>query len=171
MRKYIFAVGFLIGVWLLIPVDAQAATAQTYVTPHYCYYSPYPTWIDECMGVEDHTKETQKTSQDRWSFRSSLPSKAPDPTLSELPFWYARVTRKNAPLFTSLEAAIAGQPVYRTMETGFNYITYIDLVRVEGKRYFMISPGIWLPGDGVSPVATPKFQSLEFTQTPKNDFG
>jgi lipoprotein-anchoring transpeptidase ErfK/SrfK len=100
-----------------------------------------------------------------------LPIRKPDPALSDLPYYYARVTRENAPLFTSLEAAIAGKPVYRTLETGFDYVTYISLERVNGKRYFMIAPGVWLPGDGVSPVATPTFQSLELTRTPRNDFG
>jgi hypothetical protein len=57
------------------------------------------------------------------------------------------------------------------METCFDNVTDFDLVRVDGKRYFMISPGMWLPEDGVSPIATPTFQSLELGQTPKNDFG
>lgn len=101
----------------------------------------------------------------------SLPARQPDPELSLLPRFYMRVYRENAPLFTSLEAAIAGDPVYRTLETGFDFVTYIDYAVVDGKRYYMIAPGIWLPGKGVSRIATPTFQSLEFWRTPRNDFG
>jgi lipoprotein-anchoring transpeptidase ErfK/SrfK len=100
-----------------------------------------------------------------------LPASQPDPALSQLPYYYLRVTRADAPLFTSLEAAVAGEPVYRTLETGFDYVTYIDYAEVDGKEYFMIAPGIWMQGTGMSPIATPSFQSLEFWETPGNDFG
>lgn len=60
------------------------------------------------------------------------------------PNTYLRVIRPDAPLFTSLEAAVAGEPVYRTLETGFDYVTYIDYAEVDGVRYYMIAPGIWM---------------------------
>ena len=171
MRTPIFAASLIVSMMFAVPEMAQTADAFSHSLPGYCYYIPYPISVDDCMVSGSHTKKKQEVLPDEDRFKFELPFKEPDPTLSDLPYWYARVTRKNAPLFTSLEAAIAGEPVYRTMETGFDYVTYIDLVRVDGKRHFMVSPGIWLAGDGVSPVATPSFQSLEFTDTPKNDFG
>ncbi len=102
---------------------------------------------------------------------SPLPANAPDPALSQLPYYYLRVSRENAPLFTSLDAAVAGEPVYRALETGFDYVTYIDYAEVDGKSYYMIAPGIWMQRNGLSPIATPTFQSLEFWATPQNDFG
>jgi hypothetical protein len=170
MRIQIIVASLVLGLFFAIPQPVRAANTIPHPIPPFCYYSPFPIWIDDCIGF-GRQATTPKTVPDQPNFQSILPSKEPDPSLSDLPYWYARVTRKNAPLFTSLEAAVAGKPVYRTMETGFDYVTYIDLVRVDGKRYFMISPGIWLPGNGVSPVATPTFQSLEFTETPENDFG
>lgn len=113
-----------------------------------------------------------KFSSEELAFSSdTLPAKQPDPALSELPYYYMRVTRENAPLFTSLEAAVAGEPVYRTLETGFDFVTYIDYAEVDGKGYYMIAPGIWMQRTGLSPIATPTFQSLEFSATPQHDFG
>jgi hypothetical protein len=167
--KILFAGIIITSILLTAPESARAVKIYPQSIPGYCYFSPWPTWRPECMLSEGH--DDSEIVSNEPDFESTLPSKEPDPTLSELPYWYARVTRKNAPLFTSLESAVAGKPVYSNIETGFDYVTYIDVARVEGNRYFMISPGIWLPGNGVSPVATPTFQSLEFTSTPKNDFG
>jgi hypothetical protein len=171
MKKIFYMASFMISILLVFTQSGRAAEIATHPVPPLCTSTQSPVEVENCVTFAHQGRKIWGTLQREPSKQSQFVFKEPDPTLSELPYWYAKVSRENAPLFTSLEAAIAGEPVYRRMETGFDYVTYIDLVRVDGKRYFMISPGIWLPGDGVSPIATPTFQSLEFSQTPKNDFG
>ncbi len=101
-----------------------------------------------------------------------LPAKTSDPGLASVPYHYARVVKENAPVFTSLEDAIRGEIVFRRIETGFDFVTYVDQAEVGGKRYFMIDQGIWMRGSDLSRIsATSSFQGLTFRETPKNAFG
>jgi lipoprotein-anchoring transpeptidase ErfK/SrfK len=95
-----------------------------------------------------------------------------DPSFAAVPFLYAQVTTPNAPIFASLDAAIQGEPVLRRIEAGFDFVTYIDAAEVDGKRYYMIDPGIWMRGKDLSRLgATGSFQGLVFSRTPKVPFG
>ena len=95
-----------------------------------------------------------------------------DPSYSLVPFFYAQVTRDNAPVFGSLDAAIQGSPVVKKIEPGFVYVTYIDAAEVDGSRYYMIDHGLWMRGADVSRVGVPQtFQGLLFSQTPDGQFG
>lgn len=172
MRRFFLFVPILVVILIFSPPqNVEAASSVSQGDGSVCIYRPNTIYLDDCLQVEAAIYQMRMDSQTGSVAISPLPSRPPDPALSNIPYYYARVMRENAPLFTSLDDAVAGQPVYRRLETGFDYITYIDLARVDGKRYFMIDPGVWLPGDGVSPVATPTFQGLEFTSTPRNDFG
>jgi hypothetical protein len=103
---------------------------------------------------------------------SPLPAKPPAPELASVPYHYARVVKENAPVFISLEDAIRGENVFRRIEPGFDFVTYIDQAEVDGKRYFMIDQGIWMRGSDLSRLsATSSFQGLVFRETPKNAFG
>jgi len=101
-----------------------------------------------------------------------LPATRPDLLLATVPFRYAQIISSDAPVFTSLEDAVRGDaPLYR-IETGFDFVTYIDQAEVNGKRYFMIAPGMWMRGGDLSRLsATSSFQGLIFRETPKNSFG
>lgn len=101
-----------------------------------------------------------------------LPAARPDPRLASVPYRYAQVVKGNAPVFNSLESAVQGEPVLYQIEAGFDFVTYIDQAEVNGKRYFMIAPGIWMRGSDLSRLsATSSFQGLVFRETPKNAFG
>ncbi len=167
MRKSFLWLGIffsIIGAWYPRPI--MAAENQNSFNRTIC--EPFENKIFQI----DCDPKILNGLENKLSISSSpLPANAPDPFLSQLPYYYLRVTRKNAPLFTSLDAAVAGEPVYRTLETGFDYVTYIDYAEVDGKSYYMIAPGIWMQRNGLSPIATPTFQSLEFWAAPKNDFG
>jgi hypothetical protein len=103
---------------------------------------------------------------------SPLPAKPPAPKLASVPYHYARVVKENAPVFISLEDAIRGENVFRRIEPGFDFVTYIDQAEVDGKRYFMIDQGIWMRGSDLSRISvTSSFQGLIFQETPKNAFG
>lgn len=172
MRRLILLVPILVVISIFaFPQKGKAADSAGQGDSSVCSYRPNTIYLDDCLSVEAAIHQMRMDSQISPVTISPLPSRLPDPALSNIPYYYARVTKEDAPLFTSLDDAVAGQPVYRRLETGFDYVTYIDVAQVDGKRYFMIDPGIWLPGDGVSPVATPTFQGMEFISTPNNDFG
>ena len=104
-----------------------------------------------------------------------IPAHAPDTGLAASPFFYGRVRYLNdkpAPMFNSLEAAVKGKPAYRHLEIGYSFISYEDVAVVEGKKFYMIAPGVWMTGAWVSGnVAVSEFQGLEFHGTPERPFG
>jgi len=101
-----------------------------------------------------------------------LSASAPDAGLTTLPFYYARVNTPDAPIFASLEDAVAGQPVLRTLEPGLVYVTYQDVQEVDGKNYYMIDIGLWMRRGDLTPnQAYSQFAGLEFHETPAHAFG
>ena len=101
-----------------------------------------------------------------------MPARRADAQLAVVPHLYARVTRDNAPIFGSLEAAAQGEPVLRVLEAGFDFVSYIDAAEVGGERFYMVDPGIWMRGRDLSRLgATGNFQGLIFEETPKVQFG
>jgi hypothetical protein len=95
-----------------------------------------------------------------------------DQTLTAVPYYYAQVTSDNAPVYSSLEDAVRGEPVLRRIEPGFDFVTYIDAAEVQGKRYYMIDPGIWMDGKDLSRIgATSSLQGVTFQRTPNVQFG
>lgn len=102
----------------------------------------------------------------------SYRGRQPDPGLASVPFHYARVTTENAPVYGSLEDAVERNNVLQRIETGFDFVTYIDRTEVEGKNYYMIAPGVWMTANDLSRIsATSSFQGLLFRETPKHGFG
>ncbi len=101
-----------------------------------------------------------------------LPARQPDPQLAIVPYHYARVVGENAPVFGSAEDAARGENILYRLETGFDFITYIELAEMNGERAFMIAPGVWMRGRDLSRIsATSSFQGLVFRETPRNAFG
>ena len=102
-----------------------------------------------------------------------LPTGDLESELIYLPYSYAKVTNQPAPVFISLENAIEGDIVKRYIEAGsHNFISYIDVREVEGKKYYMIAPGEWMTGNHLSVgVAYAQFMGLTLQATPKRDFG
>jgi hypothetical protein len=93
------------------------------------------------------------------------------------PYYYAKVTPENANqekmrIFNSLESAVEGKEPVRSIYPGFNYVSYIDLEFVDGRKYYRISPGEWVRGGELSGnvVVTP-FRGLELLGTPETRFG
>jgi hypothetical protein len=103
----------------------------------------------------------------------SLPIKAPDPSLTILPYTYGKVQTGPAPIFASLADAIEGKYPIRYLNTGFNYISYTDIQRDEkGRKYYRVGYNEWMRTEDVTGgLATSNFQGIEFIVTPKNRFG
>lgn len=101
-----------------------------------------------------------------------LPVRKPDQILTTVPYFYAQVITDNAPLFSSLDDAVRGKPILRRIEAGFDFVTYIDSSEVQGRRYYMVDPGIWMAGKDLSRIgATSSLQGVTFQRTPNLQFG
>ncbi|MCS7011446.1 MAG: L,D-transpeptidase [Anaerolineales bacterium] len=98
-----------------------------------------------------------------------LPAYPPDSSLNELPYQYFRVNKSGAPIFLSLQDAIANQP-WRRLEAGFLYVSYRSLVETEAGGFYLLRDGTYIPADG-SRTSIPIFQGLLFSATPRHAFG
>jgi hypothetical protein len=97
-----------------------------------------------------------------------LPLARLDPSLGQLPFSYIQSRNDNGtPLYTSLDDALKGQNAYRTVEPGFVYFSWIARDEGNNSVAYMIVPGVYVRGDGMSRLAAPSFRGLAFNRTPQ----
>ena len=157
---------FILGAILFIPQAALAGGEAP------CLPGIYAENSSDCMPVGPAQYLEEMAALGITFPLQPLPAGQPDPELGT-PFTnYARVTVPEAEIFVSLEEAIIGKNPFTTIETGFNYVSYIDLQIVEGKKYYMIAPGQWMRGGQLSGgVAPSTYGGLEFFSTPERDFG
>jgi lipoprotein-anchoring transpeptidase ErfK/SrfK len=122
--------------------------------------------MSDCL-VAGPTRVISEYAAKGWTFPPRpIPGRVPDRSLAQVPFAYAHVRNDFAPVFASLEAAADGAPVLRNLPLGFQYVTYIQTAEVDGKRYYMVDPGIWMRGEDLSRIATGSYQGLAFDRTP-----
>jgi len=103
--------------------------------------------------------------------QTDLPARKPDPNLSKLPIYIARVESGGAlPVYRSFDDAAAGAAPIRTIMAGpMRYVTMINQASSGGTTFVMMETGEWVQATPHYSYNT--FQGLEFTRTPKNDFG
>ncbi|MGD2058367.1 MAG: L,D-transpeptidase [Anaerolineales bacterium] len=100
-----------------------------------------------------------------------FPLSSMDPSLGSLPFYYLQSQRdEGTPLYTSLEDAIKGENAYRTVEAGFVFFSWIQRFEQDGKVAYMIVPGVYIRGDGVSKLTAPSYRGVTLTRTPTQEF-
>lgn len=154
--------------------SARAANAET--SPQastLCLPGIYLHTTTDCKVSGPSQYLTKMASQGLTFPLQPLPARPPDPDLIYVPYYYGKVVTDNAPIFGSLEAAQKGRPILRKMDSGpTKFISYIHEEVVDGKRYYMITPGIWMTANDVHHyLGVTHFQGLEFTQTPNHAFG
>ena len=103
-----------------------------------------------------------------------LPIQNPDPSLADLEYKYAYVlpARTPAPIFRTLNDAVNNNKgnIIRRITQGFNYVSISQTVYRQGKYYHYTDVG-WMSGSDLALTDVPLFQGVEFTETPKQDFG
>jgi len=100
-----------------------------------------------------------------------LPLKPLDPALGNLPFRYLRSRRDDGtPLYTSLDDAFRGENAYRVVPPGFVFFSWIERYEKRNTVVYMIVPGVYIRGDGLSRVGGPSFRGLAFSRTPSQTF-
>ena len=103
-----------------------------------------------------------------------LSAKSPDPVLAQVDVSYAEVITPNAPVYGSMEEAIAGnkKSASRRLNGSTLYVSYTLLEEVDGKKLYMIDQGAWMRAADLSRIGVlPLFQGMEFDKTPNTDFG
>ncbi len=126
----------------------------------------------ECLPFGSYDVLLRKLESGKFFFEDPLPAISPDPSLGQLPFYYARVNTANAPIFATPNDAAAGKPVLKTLEAGLVYVTYTDVQEVNGKNYYMIDFGQWMRRGDISPNQLySNFMGLQFSATPSKPFG
>lgn len=164
--------GLLVLALLISPASARAAVDQPPTAETLCLPGVYHQAPQDCLPLGPSAYLTRMDTMGISFPLRSLATKAPDSVLSQVPYYYAKVTSPDAPIFPSLEAAMAGKEVKRRLEPGFNYVSYIDVSIVDGIKYYMIDFGEWMrAGDLSAGVAVSTFQGMEFAATPGNSFG
>jgi hypothetical protein len=97
-----------------------------------------------------------------------LPLARLDPSLGQLPFSYIQSRNENGtPLYTSLQDALKDQNPYRTVEPGFVFFSWIARDEGNNSVAYMITPGVYVRGDGMARLAAPSFRGLAFKRTPQ----
>ena len=101
-----------------------------------------------------------------------IPAAAPDSSLSVIPALIARINVDNtepAYIYASFEEAVEAANPIRSIAPGtLRYVSYVTRADHEGKAYLQLASGEWLRA---SPVAYTRFQGLQFSANPRNDFG
>ncbi len=102
-----------------------------------------------------------------------FPVASPAIDLTYAPVNYGQVRTPLAPIFGSIEDALIGKPklAVQKVEAPFSYISYTEEVIIDGKRLYMVSPGLWMTANDVTRVTAPRFQGVTVAQTPSRPFG
>ncbi|MGV8050149.1 MAG: L,D-transpeptidase [Anaerolineaceae bacterium] len=104
---------------------------------------------------------------------TDLPAASPDPALSELPVYVAKITASSTsavPVYASLDEARAGGSAIRTLAAGpMRYVSMVNQVTIDGRTLVQLESGEWMEATPI--YSWTRFQGLQFSQTPKNDFG
>lgn len=103
--------------------------------------------------------------------QTDLPARKPDSSLSKLPILIARVDQGGElPVYRSYDEAAASASPIRTISAGpMRYVTMVNQANIGGTSFVQMDTGEWVQATPHYSYNT--FQGLEFTRTPKNDFG
>lgn len=137
-----------------------------------CLPAVYENSPQECLLVGPAAVLTQRAfiatevaTQDQWL--TPL-----DASLGDADYAYAKVKEGSGRIYASLIAAIAGKHPSTILRNGFNYVTYIDIVRVDGKNYYQLDAYRWMrSGDIVRHIEPTDFSGLEVQTAAPRPFG
>ncbi|MGB8982880.1 MAG: L,D-transpeptidase [Anaerolineales bacterium] len=170
MRKLfplILTTGLLFGLF-----PSAQATAQG--TPPYeepesgavvCAPGVYLVAPDDCLPLGPSTYLTEMGKLGLTFPPRALPAYKPDPSLTQLPYYYFKLEEDIVPILSGPGGNETGQ----YFQPGFVYVSYVDRVESKGV-YYMLQNGGWIPGKGSRIGDYPRFQGLQFRSTPHNPF-
>ncbi len=167
-----FFIGIILAIFsiLIFPNDARAQSPRA---EPLCLPGVYNQVSMDCAQLGP-TRYLNAMAEGGVTFPiDPLPGNNPDFSLTYTNVLYGYVRTSNAPVYPSIEDADKAQKknAINRIDSSFSYVSYTDESYIDGKRYYMVQPGGWMTANDVSRVSAPTFQGLEFTTTPKREFG
>jgi hypothetical protein len=95
-----------------------------------------------------------------------LPAFRPDPSLTQLPYFYFHLEKDEVPIISGP----GGESIGQSFLPGFVYVSYVDRVDTGHGIYYLLQSGAWIPGKGARVGEISSFQGLQFKSTPRNSF-
>jgi hypothetical protein len=132
-----------------------------------CAPSAYLTPPDDCLPSGPSHYLTEMSKLGLTFPPRSLPIYKPDPELTKLPYSYFHLDKAYVPTLSGPAGTEIGQP----FPPGFVYVSYTDRVDTDGRIYYLLQSGVWIPGRGARVSAVSSYQGLQFRSTPNNTFG
>lgn len=180
-RKFLvslFIVSLLAANPFGVPAATSAPAVQSLVSPGgavvLCLPGIYTSQPGDCVPAGPSQYLTDLAAQGITLPITPLPARLASPDLAQVNVSYGEVVTENAPVYGSLEDAIKRnrRNAVQRLNGDFVFISYTDAVEMDGRRYYMVGPNQWMIAADISRIGVlPRFQGLEFSQTPVNDFG
>jgi len=131
-----------------------------------CAPDVYVIAPDDCLPLGPSTYITEMAKLGLTFPQRALPAYKPDPSLTQLPYFYFKMEEDNVPVLSGPGGDDTGQYFL----PGFVYVSYIDRVDTGHGIYYMLQSGGWIPGKGARVGEYSAFQGLQFRSTPPNAF-
>jgi len=131
-----------------------------------CAPDVYVIAPDDCLPFGPSTYITEMAKLGLTFPQRALPAYKPDPSLTQLPYFYFKMEEDNVPVLSGPGGDDTGQYFL----PGFVYVSYIDRVDTGHGIYYMLQSGGWIPGKGARVGEYSAFQGLQFRSTPPNAF-
>ncbi len=84
---------------------------------------------------------------------------------------YVRIMTTTAPVYRTPYDALAGLPPMRNFEFGFEFVSVIGTVTVDGQPFYQINPGEYMLAEHVAPAIPSSFQGRFFDVPPPSAVG
>jgi len=169
-RPLLFINGFIILFSLTYPLPAFAQDpdpgSEIDSGTVVCAPDAYLTTPDDCLPTGPSTYLTEMAKLGLTFPPRPLPSFKPDPSLTQLPYFYFRLEEDTVPVLSGPAGSNTGQ----FFSPGFVYVSYVDRVDTGKGIYYLLQNGSWIPGKGARVGEYSVFQGLQFTSTPPNSF-
>ena len=131
-----------------------------------CAPDAYLTTPDDCLPIGPSTYLTEMAKLGLTFPPRPLPQFKPDPSLTNLPFYYFKLDEDTVPMLSGPGGSNTGQ----SFLPGFVYVSYVDRVDTGKGIYYLLQNGSWIPGKGARVGEYSTFQGLQFSSTPNNSF-
>lgn len=175
LRKTILLIPVVISLAMLaliIPVMAADNSTPDDGTP-ICIPGAYVNTTSDCLVSGPAEYITDLAADGITLPAQPFPVQSPSFDLTYSVHQYAQVRTDNAPIYGSLDQAIAGddKTAIKRIDSPFSYISYYQDTMVNEARFYEIESNHWMTAIDVSRVTPPRFQGYTFTETPTQSFG
>ena len=138
----------LVGLWFAAnpgSLPAQAATSESGRTA-ICLPGIYLQDPGDCAPLGPSAYLTQMAQEGVTFPITALPAQKPPFDLTYVNTRYGQVHNLNAPVYGSVEDAMTGNKgkAIQRIDSSFAYISYSEDTVVDGRRFYMIDPGMWM---------------------------